>query len=106
MMLVFLYKYRCLICKKHFDCPDKKPACIRCGSRYTERLLQRGVKKIKKKKRCIGHFIAIGEKKCSTCLHSQTSETTSAVKCTLSTSEVVFNNERRIWICYSFQKKK
>lgn len=101
------YTYKCQICRIHFDGPNEKPVCPRCGSKYTERLIQRGNKKIKKKKKFAGNFIEVGGKKCRKCDFSEKSTSLSIkLKCNCPEPETVFHKKKNVWVCHSFKAKK
>ena len=101
-----IYLFKCRVCGFSFAYEEGgEILCPRCRAKYIRKESKKNVKKILKKK-FVGNFVAVGTKRCGTCLHSQTLETTSAVRCALPKPEVIFHGEKKIWICYSFQKKK
>lgn len=91
--------YKCRLCKILFAGPCEKPVCPRCGSKYTERLLRRGNKKIKKKKKFAGNFVEVGEK-CRKCDFSEKLTSPNIkLKCNCPEPEVAFRQGK--WLCYS-----
>ncbi len=100
-----IYIFKCRVCEFRFPYTEGEEfLCPRCRAKYIKKTSKKNVK-IAKRSKYTGPFVKIEKKRCQKCIHSEETAT-SAVKCTLPTPEVIFHGEKKVWICYSFQKMK